>query len=233
MATVAVAAVVPACGTPTVGTAKPAPDLGKASSSASAPTGPPSAPSATAKDHLLKGSELAAIVGAQSMEVVRKITEPTAAYRLNVQPFECVYRVGVASTMEYSYSGLKVIVGDVSRNPGDQAVTVTQVITVFDERDTPKSAADTAYANWSNCQEGQEFTTKIDDVEERWVANATTREGYRVETGFTRQGGPPRSCHHVLSGQGEVLVEAMTCGDGDIAAQADQVADRLLAGFPA
>ena len=108
----------------------------------------------------------------------------------------------------------------------------TQVITAFNNRDEPRAAVTTADSTWRRCQEGQQFTVEEARIKHTWVAGATTRRDYRVITGYTRQDAPPRTCHHVLASQANLVVEAMSCGDGDTAAEANRIADRLLDGFP-
>jgi hypothetical protein len=187
-------------------------------------------PSAGLADHLLQGSELAAIVGDTSMELLEQITGPApASPALEVVPFDCIYRLGPASTLEYVGKFLDTIVGDLNRGPRGQ--TATQVITAFVNRDEPRGAVTTADLSWRRCQEGQQFTVEEARITHTWIAGATNRTDYRVTTGYGRVDAD-RTCHHVLASQANLVVEAMSCGDGDTAAEANRIADRLLEGFP-
>jgi hypothetical protein len=130
--------------------------------------------------------------------------------------------------------GKPALVGNANRGAGGQAVT--QMIAVFEN---PGDITNTGGAmwlienEWRNCPDGDIFFIELDPANnQRWVPYPISTGPNRIGTTFKRDG-LPRNCHHVVAHQANVLVEVLVCGDGDTAAPANTLTDRILAKVPA
>jgi hypothetical protein len=226
---VAVAAILVGCTMTIGGTATPD------SATAEVPPPPTTAtpslvPTASMRDLLLKRSELGEIVGDTDMKEVESFNGPNTDIR-GFEPLQCAYRAKVAATLGYASDARQGLLGDTNR--GARGNLAAQVVSVFDSRKAPTDVLFIARLDWFSCAEGQMFTVRSSDNDiSHWVAGATTVTPTRIATTIRREEPPPRSCHHVLAAQANVVVEAFACGDGDTTAQVNAIADKILAEIP-
>jgi hypothetical protein len=221
VATIALAA----CGDTTVGTARPAADLGKATTSAPAPS---IVPAAGINTKLLNLTQLGAIVGDTDMRPNVSYTEPNT-FTSGVDPFGCV-PAAVAATSSGYYSKARIaMAGDTNRGTGGQVAT--QVISVFATRDDPANMLFSFRLDWASCVRKAGFTV-TGDVDQHWTTGTIEDGENRLSITLTRTEPPPRTCHHVVAAQANVAVEAIACGDGDTTKEANEITDTILSKFP-
>ena len=95
-----------------------------------------------------------------------------------------------------------------------------------------KKLIDAMAADWSSCiRKGA--ITMTGPPDQHWTPGPLERGDARIAMTVTRADPPPpRSCHHVLAAQANVVVDALVCGAGDTVAPANQLVAALLAKFP-
>lgn len=178
-------------------------------------------------DKRLKRSELASVVGDSDLRQVQSYTAPYDSSE-GVEPRECAYTLLFQETL--AYLGALATVGDGNRGTRGQAVS--QLITVFDDREQSARVVADAPGVWERCPAGAPFSTTVGAVTQHWVRGQTTFGPDRAATTVERQEAPPRRCGHVVASRANVAVEAIVCGDGDSAKQADDVVTRIMAALP-
>ncbi|WP_165827661.1 sensor domain-containing protein [Mycolicibacterium sp. GF69] len=197
------------------------------------PTAPVVVPAAAAEASLLKRHELAAIIGDIDLSEVESYTGPNRSSSDAFEPSDCVHRLEVAKGIGYGADGRRAIAGDT--NKGANGRIAAQVISVWENRHQPRGVLGSVRRSWSLCRDGEQFTVAGADGEKEqyWVAGAISGVNEnRAGTVAERREPPGWTCHHVFATQANVAVETMACGDGDTAAQADEIADRILARLP-
>ena len=194
-------------------------------------------------DKLLKPDELASIVGDADMKEVRNYTQ-LAIRAGGVDPPDCAARVRVGNTFPY-YSGRAEMAGKV--NLGARGQKVSQLITVWQDREQPKKVVSQSAYEWEHYCD-QPFTEPSDnsDTPMQWVpdrnlverdspANPTSIVTWDYHEELPAQKLPAQICYHRMASRANVLVEDIVCGDGDasqIANFAKEIADRMLSNFP-
>lgn len=221
---------VSACGTVIDGSVHPAADLG--TSPPATTTAPVVVPATGLEADLLTRSELAAIVGDTDFREVESYPAPDTTTQ-GVDPRKCAYRAMVATSVGYMAKGRRAIVGNTNR--GSNGRIAAQVVSVWEDHNQPRDVLFTVRLDWALCRDGQQFTVAASDGEDRqsWVAGQiSTVDEVRASTVMERQESPEWTCHHILAIHANVAVETMACGEGDTAAQANEIADSILARFP-
>jgi hypothetical protein len=219
------------CGTVVDGSSHPAPDLGTATPATTTTTAAV-VPAAGVADQLLKRSELGAILGDTGVSEVESYTGPDTTTQ-GFEPRDCLYRALVAAGIGYLGKGRQALVGNTNR--GMNGRVAAQVISVWENRNQPRDVLDSARRDWALCHDGEQFTVAASGGEgdQYWVAGQISAAGEtRASSVIERQEPPERTCHHVFATQANIGVETTACGDGDTAAQANEIADRILARFP-
>ena len=189
-------------------------------------------PAAGVADKLLTRSELGAIVDDIDMSEVESYIGPDTTTQ-GFQPRECLYRALVAAGLGYMGEGRRAMVGNTNR--GINGRVAAQVISVWVDRKQPRAVLDSARRDWALCHDGERFTVLTSDGEAGpyWVAGPISAEvETRASSVIERQDPPGRTCQHVFAVQANIGVETIACGEGDTAAQANEIADRILARFP-
>jgi hypothetical protein len=211
------------------GTAVPGETPGAATTTTTAPT-PTLVPTASLSSLLLKRSELGDLVGDTDMTQEQDITAPMPAEDVKLEPGECRARA-LPGEDGLSLPSVQGVAGNLNR--GARGVGATQLVAVFTNRNDAASSPDFALGMWKLCNDGQQFTIDTGDGgSQHWTAGPITGPKTRIETTDTRQEPPPRTCHHVMTAQANVVVETIVCGDGDTTAQANAIVDRILAKVP-
>jgi hypothetical protein len=218
------------CTTTTGGSARPAENPWP-STTAPTTTTPALVPAAGISDKLLKRSELASILADTDLKEVKnynKIDTDT----LGFEPPVCAARVLAGNTFAYYGTGRVAVAGDWNRGARNQMAS--QLITVWENRKEPKTVVAQSGQEWTSCPQGKPFAVKGENnTQTNWVPGPVTTESEtRVSSSVQRQELPQRACHHVIASQANIVVETIACGDGDVAAQANEIANRLLAKFP-
>jgi hypothetical protein len=228
-ATVALAA---CSDTTTAGTAHPAADPVKTTTTSVPAPAPSIVPAAGINTKLLSVTQLGAIVGDTDMRPVASYAEPNM-YTSGIEPVNCV-GAAVAATANAYFSKTRIaMAGDTNRGTGGQVAT--QVISVFGSRTDPANLLVSYRLDWASCLRKPSFTTtgSTDDVGQHWTAStAQEADVNRLSITLTRTEPPPRTCHHVVATQANVGVEAIACGDGDTTKEANEIVDTILAKIP-
>jgi PknH-like extracellular domain len=120
-------------------------------------------------DNRLKRSELASIVGESDLRQVQSYTAPYDSSE-GVEPRECAYTLLFQETL--AYLGALAIVGDGNRGARGQAVS--QLITVFDDREQSERVVADAPEVWEKCPAGAPFSTTVGAATQHWVRGQTT-----------------------------------------------------------
>ncbi|KUH85692.1 hypothetical protein AU186_23450 [Mycobacterium sp. GA-1999] len=189
-------------------------------------------PATGVEANLLKRSELEAIVGDTDMTEVESYTGPDTTTQ-GFEPRECLNRAGVATALGYVGEEDQAIVGNT--NQGANGRIAAQVISVWENHHEPRNLLASTARGWALCRDGQPFTVVAPYGErgQYWVAGQISTMGEsRVSTVIERQEPPGWTCHHLVAIQANIAVETAACGEGDTAAQASEIADRILARFP-
>jgi hypothetical protein len=237
---VAVCAVVmlAGCGSAVEGDAGPATDLGTATATPSAPppatttTAAPSTPAlvpaASGADLLLKRSELGEIIGDTDLVETQAYTGPQRS-NVKIDPWECRSRALAGESGVWAKK--PTVVGNANRGAGHRAVT--QMVAIFENTGDAAEALKTVEHDWGLCPNGDIFFIELNPADnQRWVPYPVSTGPNRLGTTFQRDG-LTRNCHHVVANQANVLVEDVVCTDGDSAAPANTLIDRILAKLPA
>jgi uncharacterized protein YceK len=212
------------------GTAVPGETPGAATTTTTTAPTPTLVPTASLSSLLLKRSELGDIVGDTDMTQGLDITTPMPEENAKLDPFECRARALIGEN-GLSLPSVQGVAGNINR--GARGVSVSQLVAVFTNRNDAASSPDFALGMWKLCNDGQVYTVDLGEQGiQHWTAGPITGPKTRIETTSTRQEPPPRTCHHVMTAQANVLVETIVCGDGDTTAQATAVTDRILAKVP-
>jgi PknH-like extracellular domain len=199
-------------------------------------------------DKLLKPSELASIVGDADMLKRQKSTELDMQTE-GVDPPDCAARVRVGNTFPYYGSGLRAIAGDL--NIGARGQRVSQLITVWQDREQPEKAVSQSAYEWEHyCRQPFTMTSGNGNAQTHWVpeVHSVRRDPptsptwiitWDLREGDSREGLPRQICFHVMASRANVLVEDIACGDAntddratEIANQATEIANRMLNNFP-
>lgn len=219
------------CGTVVDGSSHPAADLGTVTPATTTTTAAV-IPVAGVEDKLLKRSELAAIVGDTTMSEVESYTGPPT-FTPGFEPSDCRHRARVATALAYEGKDRQAIVGNTNRGAGGRVAA--QVISVWENRRQPRDVLDSVQRAWALCHAGEQFTVTGSGGEgdQYWVAGQISAQGETRASSVIERAEPPgRTCHHTVAIQANIAVEARACGEGDTAAQANEIADRILARFP-
>jgi hypothetical protein len=211
------------------GSAVPGETPGAATTTATAPT-PTLVPTASLSSLLLKRSELADLVADTDMAQYQDITAAMPDGDVKLEPFEC-RGPAVMGENGLSLPSVQGVAGNSNRGAHD--VSASQLVAVYTNRGDAASSVDFALGAWKLCNDGQGFTVDLGDKGiQHWTAGPITGAKTRFEATIARREPPPRTCHHVMTAQANVLVETMVCGDGDTTAQANAITDRILAKVP-
>ena len=218
------------CTTTTGGTARPA-EQPWPTTTAPTTTTPALVPAAGINDKLLKRSELASILADTDLKEVKSYNK-IETDNLGFEPPVCAPRVLVGNTLAYYGSGRAAVAGDWNRGVRNQMAS--QMITVWETRKAVKTVVQQSGQEWTSCPQGKPFTVMGENnTQSHWVPGPVTTESEtRVSTSVQREEPPKRACHHVMASQANIVVDTVACGDGDTAAQANEIANRLLAKFP-
>lgn len=235
VALITAALITAGCATTTNGdprTATPGAAGPRPSTVAPVPTGPPIVPAASIKGKLLKRSDLGDIVGDTNLVAVANYTDPDRNADA-FDPVNCGDRFLAASSVGYNAPGRMAMYGDGNR--GSRGMLASQVIVAFPDVERSQQFMETTTDGWLRCPNDAPFT--ITDpgsaaTVQTWIADVPLITPTRIATTLTRQGGPPRTCSHVIAIVSNVAVEGAACGDGDTAAQAGNITDRILAELP-
>lgn len=231
-ALVAILAVTAGCSTQTSRSAQPeATSSSETSSTAvvTTPTGPPVVPAAAIKSMLLQRSELAAIVGDTDMAQVASYLDKPNSDTTGFDPFECSFRALAGSATAYYIKSRQALIGDVNR--GARGQVANQVITAFADDHYPAMLLASAARGWKGCPVDEPFTVTDGDLV-TWIPDQPVVTPTRISTTMTRVGDTPRTCRHVIAAQYNLVVDVITCGDGDTTRDANQIVDRILAKIP-
>jgi hypothetical protein len=211
------------------GTAAPGETPGAATTTTTAPT-PTLVPTASIASLLLKRSELGDIVGDTDMTQGLDITAPMPSEDVKLEPGECRGHALIGEN-GLSLPSVQGVAGNINR--GARGVSVSQLVAVYTNRGDAASSPEFALGMWKLCNDGQVYTIDLGDSGiQHWTAGPITGPKTRIETTATRQEPPPRTCHHVMTAQANVVVETIVCGDGDTTAQANAIVDRILVKVP-
>ena len=174
-------------------------------------------------------AQLGAIVGDTDTKQARSHAEPNIDTS-GVDPFDCGAAVLVAPGGGYYQKARQAMIGDTDR--GARGWVAAQVISVFAGRADTVAFLDAMAADWSSCiRKGA--ITMTGPPDQHWTPGPLERGDARIAMTVTRADPPPpRSCHHVLAAQANVVVDALVCGAGDTVAPANQLVAALLAKFP-
>lgn len=226
------------------GTAQPAPDAVITTSHAPLPP-PPAAvvTDAVARGALLKRDELGAIIGDTDLRQVATFDKPWQP-STGIEPRDCAARLLFQEAI--AASGYLAALGDDNR--GARGQTAAQLIQVYPESTSvwPRPGSQAlrvatgivTMLNDEQCREGVLFTTTSGDITQSWTAGPVTAENPgalgdpRQDTarggGGARRAEPaPRGCYHAVLAWANAVAESIVCGDGDSAAQANQIIDRI------
>jgi hypothetical protein len=226
VATIALAA----CGDTTAGTAHPAADPVKTTTTSVAAPAPSIVPAAGINTKLLSVTQLGVIVGDTDMRPVASYAEPNT-FTSGINPVNCVGAAAAATANAYYTKARIAMAGDTNRGTGGQVAT--QVISVFGSRTDPANLLTSYRLDWASCLRKPSFTTTSDDVDQHWTAStAQEADVNRLSITLTRTEPPSRTCHHVVATQANVGVEAIACGDGDTTKEANEIVDTILAKIP-
>jgi hypothetical protein len=224
--------IVVACSNSTGSDAKPAhepegtPAVSADATSTALPT-PPLVAASAADDALLKRSELGAIIGDTDLRQVATFTKPWQSSE-GVDPRDCAPRLGFNEAV--GAAGYQLAVGDSNR--GARGQSAMQLVTVFVDREQPTQVAAGLGRMFGYCAEGEEFSTTARGVTQHWTSGPATHGATRAGGGAQRQEAPPRNCYHAVAVRANTVVESIVCGDGDSAAQANAIVDRISAKLP-
>lgn len=212
------------------GTAAPA-EAPATTTAAPTTTAPAMVTTASLSTLLLKRGELGTIVGDTDMNQAQEITTGHPNALANpVDPYECRDRTLPAET-GMGFRSVQGVLGNVNRGVGGQAAT--QVVAVFGNREDPGRALEVARDEWDDCAQGQVFTIDAGDgATQKYSAGEVVPGQTRIGNTITRLDPPGRTCHKVMAAQANVLVETTVCGTGDVTAQANEIADVILAKVP-
>lgn len=226
---IAAAAIVAAsagCSVTTTGSSQPTQTLTRPSTT-TVPT-PSLVPTVGIKGKLLSLTQLGAIVGDTDMKQLRAHPEPNVDTS-GVDPFDCTAAVLAATGGGYYQKARQAMIGDTDR--GAAGWVTAQVISVFASRADTAPFLDAMASDWNSCiRKGT--ITMAGPPEQHWTPGPLEQGDARIAITVTRTDPPPRSCHHVLAAQANVVVAALVCGSGDTVAPANKLADTLLAKFP-
>jgi hypothetical protein len=215
-----------ACSGTTAGTAQRANDTTTAATTSTTPT---VVPTVGIKGKLLSLAQLGAIVGDTDMKQLRSWAEPNID-TAGVDPFDCTAAVLVATNGGYYQKTRQAMIGDTDRGAGGWVAA--QVISVFASRADTAPFLSAMASDWSSCiRKGA--ITMTGPPSQHWTPGQIEQGDARIAITVTRNDPPPpRTCHHVLAAQANIVVDALVCGDGDTVAPTNQIADKLLAKFP-
>lgn len=223
----------------------------KATPTAAAQTPAPGTtdPAKSARAALLQAGELGDIIGDTDLQQTATYSQPRRSSD-GIEPRDCAARLLFQEAV--GADGNQAVVGD--NNRGARGQSVAQLVQVFPEtspvwpqpgRQALQVAGNTVrMINDEQCREGVVFTTTAKDVTQHWTAGPVTaenpealldprRDTARGGGGVARQEAPARNCYHAVLARGSAVVESIVCSDGDSAAQANQVVDRIAAKLPA
>ncbi|WP_165827662.1 sensor domain-containing protein [Mycolicibacterium sp. GF69] len=226
------------CSSSVDGGARPADDVETTTSAAPAPVTtttsaqptPTLVPAAGGGDLLLKRSELGAVIGDTDLVETQAYNEVRRA-NVKIEPWACRSRALAGETGVWAKK--PTLVGNANRGAGGQAVT--QMVSIFENPADITGQGEALWIidrEWRNCPDGDIFFIELDpETTQRWVPYPIITGPDRMGTTFKRDG-EPRNCHHVVSHRANVLVEVIVCTDGDSAAPANTLTDRILANVP-
>lgn len=190
-------------------------------------TTPPLVAPTSIEGKLLTLDELGEIADDTDMQVKQSYSEPDSGKK-PVDPILCSYRIAFATSPAYFNSDRLAMAGESDR--GASGNVAAQMITVYADRTVPGQVLSAATSEWTGCKADQPFT--VSGGGGHWIPDELTVEDTRIGTTMTRQEKPPRSCHHVMASQANVIVETFACDAGDTAEQANEIADKILAKLP-
>jgi hypothetical protein len=217
----------------------PAPSATTSTSTSSTPTStsppvPQLVTAVAARDALLKRAELGEIIGDTDVRQLNQYTRPWASSE-GVEPPDCAPRLlfnQAVAAVNYQSA-----IGD--NNRGAAGRTAAQLITVFDNRDQPAKVVGDFARMFGYCANQEVFSTTSGDVTQHWTAGPPTSDATDPLSDATRAGGgaqrqeaPPRNCYHAAVARANTVVESLACGDGDAAAQANEIVNRITAKLP-
>jgi PknH-like protein len=227
-AALALCLVMSGCADVVDGTAIPGETPGAAATTTT--TMPTLVPTASLSSLPLKRSELADLVGDTDMTQDKDINSAMPEELVQLDPGECRSRALVGEE-GLSLPSMQGVAGNIDRGAG--GVGVTQLVAVFTNRNDAANAPEYALGMWKLCNDGEAFTVNLGDKGiQHWTVGTISGPKTRIETTFTRQDPPPRTCDHVMAAQANVVAEVIVCGNGDTAAQANAITDRILTKVP-
>ena len=203
-------------------------------STSPAPPTPALVAAASAKEALLKRSELGEIIGDTELRQVQSHTKPWQSSD-GADPRDCAPRLVFNEAV--AASGYQLATGDTNR--GTRGQIAQQLITVFDNRDQPARVVGDLSRMFGYCAASEPFSTTVGAVTQHWMPGPVTSDATgpvsdatRAGAGAQRQEAPPRNCYHATVARANVVVESVVCGDGDSEGQANVIIDRIAAKFP-
>jgi hypothetical protein len=199
-----------------------------------APPTPKLITATAAHDALLKRTQLGEIIGDSDMRQTNQYTRPWVSSE-GVEPPDCALRL--LFNQAAAAGNYQSAIGD--NNRGAAGNTVAQLITVFDNREQPAKVVGDFARMFGYCADQQLFRTTSGDVTQHWTAIGSTSDAKDPLSDATRAGGgaqrqeaPPRNCYHAVVAQANGVVEALVCGPGDAAAQANEIVKRITEKLP-
>jgi hypothetical protein len=229
------------CGTSATdgGTEQRSTTVASASGSPSSSPPPPPPPALVtapvAQAALLKTAEMAQIVGDTDMRPLAEFTHPWDL-TTGVEPGVCASRLlfsqAIAAIKYQAVSG--------NRIKGARGQIVSQLITVFVDKQRPAAVVAEFVKMFGYCPAGQTFSTTDGKVTQHWMPTDIRSEGVdrsvmiasRAGAGADREEAPLRGCYHAGLARANVTVESIVCGDGDSAGMANTVIDGIAAKLP-
>lgn len=225
--------------TPTQVAGKATAPVGAAPLTTSAPATPTSLPAAKAGSVLLKRSELAEIVGAPQVDETTHYTK--TASETGIDPPDCQSRLLLATMIVGVKSAEGSLEGNGNRSPDGRFVG--QVVAVYEDARTVDAGLYAFLSAWNTyCPKGKQLTLTDGDTTQTWTAGPADpptdswtngNDVDRMSTVTRREQPTPRSCAHVISATGLVVVESAVCTPDDAAiGQAATIVDRITAKLP-
>lgn len=222
------------CTTTIFGSARPAADLKatKTSTATPAPTTskPPSVPPDGGRKLLLSIPEIEGITGDTGMNNPIVISEPGRS-DVGIVPMDCtpIGLPGRAFSIDFHRTGYA---GEANRGTG--GTSVGQLVATFDSESEADEAVESEKRSWERCPEGVEYTSLGQGADQirHWVRGPVESTPDRITVATTRQESPRRTCFHAVAAKSNATVESIVCGGGDTTAQANRIADQILAKIP-
>lgn len=215
------------------GKTKPAPKANPNSNSAvnsepgSATNAPPNSSSSTKLDsYLIGATEIGAIVSDPNLVLGEKFSQPRSP-RWSLSSPECAaaYEPAVASVYQGA-NGLTGISGAVVHTPGqDQPHRIIESVASFSTADQADAFIRASADKWKACA-GKKVTETLNGHTFDWNFADVDGSAPRIAQQRTRSDNA-KTCHHVLHGASNVVIDVTTCGPEVGAGEAGKIAQQI------